>query len=176
MGAGVLTTVACLRPDQKLRIFGFNWNKGNWFMHKMDAEQKIIRRLLAGRQVEINPTACDGMYTCDKLCDGLFYRLAKDGDKSVCEQRVRPVPWACVCLLVQSLAKLFLTGGSILPDHRAIPYITLLYAYAKQPKPNNTYISASHCRYIYLIAFDSLDCCSTWSERCLPILSESSHS
>ena len=97
MGAGVLTTVACLRPDQKLRIFGFNWNKENWFMHKMDAEQKIIRRLLAGRQVEINPTACDGMYTCDKLCDGLFYRLAKDGDKSVCEQRVRPVPikWRC---------------------------------------------------------------------------------
>ncbi|BDA44028.1 hypothetical protein COCOBI_05-2120 [Coccomyxa sp. Obi] len=86
---GVLTTVACMRPDQKLRIFGFNWNPQNWFMHKMSAEQKIINRLLAGRQVEINPTACDGMYTCDKLCDSLFYRLAKDGDKSTCEQRAK---------------------------------------------------------------------------------------
>ncbi len=77
-----------MRPQQKLRVFGFNWNPQNWFMHKMSAEQKIINRLLAGRQVEINPTACDGMYTCDKLCDSLFYRLAKDGDKSTCEERV----------------------------------------------------------------------------------------
>lgn len=84
----MLTTVTCMRRDQKLRIFGFNWHPQNWFMHKMSAEQKIIKRLLAGRQVEINPTACDGMYTCEKLCDSLFYRLAKDGDKSTCEERV----------------------------------------------------------------------------------------
>ncbi len=41
-----------------------------------------------GRRVTIHPTACDGMYTCDKECDDIFYRVAKDGDKSACEAKV----------------------------------------------------------------------------------------
>ena len=39
----------------------------------------------------IHPTACDGMYTCDKLCDDIFYRVAKDGDKAACEARVSQI-------------------------------------------------------------------------------------
>jgi hypothetical protein len=77
-----------MRPGQKLHVYGFNWNKEAWFMHKMDSEQKIINRLFSGLDVTIHPTACDGMYTCHKLCDGLFYRIAKDGDKAVCEAKV----------------------------------------------------------------------------------------
>ena len=77
-----------MRPGQKLHVYGFNWNPQAWFMHKMDSEQKIIKRLFRGLDVTIHPTACDGMYTCHKLCDGLFYRIAKDGDKAVCEAKV----------------------------------------------------------------------------------------
>ena len=86
--AAALATVPCLRPGQKLNVYGFNWNPQAWFMHKMDSEQKIIKRLFRGLDVTIHPTACDGMYTCHKLCDGLFYRIAKDGDKAVCEAKV----------------------------------------------------------------------------------------
>ena len=28
------------------------------------------------------------MYTCDKECDDIFYRVAKDGGKSACEAKV----------------------------------------------------------------------------------------
>ncbi len=83
-----LATAPCMRPTQKLHVYGFNWNKEAWFMHKMDSEQKIINRLFSGLDVTVHPTACDGMYTCHKLCDGLFYRIAKDGDKAVCEAKV----------------------------------------------------------------------------------------
>ena len=44
---------------------------------------------LQGRKVTIHPTACDGLYTCDKLCDDILFRLAKDGAKETCEPRVR---------------------------------------------------------------------------------------
>ena len=95
--AAALATAPCMRPGQKLNVYGFNWNPQAWFMHKMDSEQKIIKRLFRGLDVTIHPTACDGMYTCHKLCDGLFYRIAKDGDKAVCEAKVRfsPFPHSC---------------------------------------------------------------------------------
>ena len=85
-----------MRPGQKLNVYGFNWNPQAWFMHKMDSEQKIIKRLFRGLDVTIHPTACDGMYTCHKLCDGLFYRIAKDGDKAVCEAKVHLTPSSIV--------------------------------------------------------------------------------
>ena len=66
-------------------------------MHKMDSEQKIIKRLIRGMDVSIHPTACDGMYTCHKLCDGVFYRIAKDGDKAVCEAKVCIIPASTRC-------------------------------------------------------------------------------
>lgn len=95
--AAALATVPCMRPGQKLHVYGFNWNPQAWFMHKMDSEQKIIKRLFRGMDVSIHPTACDGMYTCDKLCDGLFYRIAKDGDKAVCEAKVCIIPVSTSC-------------------------------------------------------------------------------
>jgi hypothetical protein len=68
-------------------------------MHKMDDEQMIVRRLLSGREVVIHPTACDGMYTCEEACDGVFYRIAKDGDNTTCVEKVGLVtithPSAC---------------------------------------------------------------------------------
>lgn len=88
MVAGFLTTVGCLRPKQTLHVYGFNWNPWNWYMHKMSDEQKIMKRVLSKFNVVIHPTACDGMYTCEKECDGLFYRMAKDGDESTCAQKV----------------------------------------------------------------------------------------
>ena len=88
--AAALATVPCMRPGQRLHVYGFNWNPQAWFMLKMGSEQVIIKRLFRGLDVSIHPTACDGMYTCHKLCDGLFYRIAKDGDKAVCEAKVLP--------------------------------------------------------------------------------------
>ncbi len=97
--AAALATAPCMRPGQKLNVYGFNWNPQAWFMHKMDSEQKIIKRLFKGLDVTIHPTACDGMYTCHKLCDGLFYRIAKDGDKAVCEAKVHLTPSEHTCHL-----------------------------------------------------------------------------
>ena len=40
-----------MRPDQELHVYGFNWNKDSYFMHKMTSEQQIIQRLLKVRLV-----------------------------------------------------------------------------------------------------------------------------
>jgi len=91
--AGALAVLGCLRPGQRLDVFGFNWNTDkSYFMHKMGAEGAIMARLLAahGRDVTIHPTACDGLYSCERACDNPKYRLAADGDDAVCRAKARP--------------------------------------------------------------------------------------
>ena len=60
-------------------------------MHKMGAEGAIMARLLAARgaSVTVLPTACGGLYSCERACDGSGYRLAADGDDSECRRKVR---------------------------------------------------------------------------------------
>ena len=45
MRAGVLSVVGCMRPQQRLHVYGFNWSPDSYFMHKMTAEQQIIQKL-----------------------------------------------------------------------------------------------------------------------------------
>ena len=57
--AGVLSVVACMRPEQTLHVYGFNWSPESYFMHKMSAEQQIIAKLLKVRPCCMHPSwAC----------------------------------------------------------------------------------------------------------------------
>lgn len=89
---GAVATLGCLQPRRRLDVFGFNWNtEKSYFMHKMGAEGAIMARLLAasGASVTVHPTACGGLYSCERACDGPKYRLAADGDDSECRKKVR---------------------------------------------------------------------------------------
>ena len=89
---GAVATLGCLQPRRRLDVFGFNWNtEKSYFMHKMGAEGAIMARLLAasGASVAVHPTACGGLYSCERACDGPKYRLAADGDDSECRGKVR---------------------------------------------------------------------------------------
>lgn len=91
--AGALAVLGCLRSGQRLDVFGFNWNTDkSYFMHKMGAEGAIMARLLAahGRAITIHPTACGGLYSCERACDNPKYRLAADGDDEACHAKARP--------------------------------------------------------------------------------------
>jgi hypothetical protein len=50
MRAGVLSVVGCMRPQQRLHVYGFNWSPESYFMHKMTAEQQIINKLFQARR------------------------------------------------------------------------------------------------------------------------------
>ena len=97
--AGALATLGCMKPRQRLDVYGFNWNTDkSYFMHKMGAEGAIMARLLAPRSaaVVVHPTPCSGLYSCERACDNPQYRLAADGDDVACRAKVGTVLKPCI--------------------------------------------------------------------------------
>ena len=87
--SGLLAVLGCMIPGQRLDIYGFNWSSKSYYLHRMSAEEHIVRRLLAGQPVTLHAPPCpDALYSCNPVCDTKDYRLAVDGSDATCPDKV----------------------------------------------------------------------------------------
>jgi len=87
--AGLLATLDGSSNASQVDLYGFNWSKKSYHKHRMSNEELIVQAV-ARRfpSLRINPTACDGLYHCEPLCDTGQFRTAVDEDN--CQHQVPP--------------------------------------------------------------------------------------
>lgn len=77
--AGLLAVLAAVGPEAEVDLYGFNWSLQSYKAHIMNQEELIVRALARSfRRMDIHPTACSGLYTCETICDTGQFRLAVD--------------------------------------------------------------------------------------------------
>lgn len=87
---GLIQVLACYQRRGcvvHLDLYGFNWSTKHWETHMVKAERHIVKRLLQGHDFTVNPTACDGLRSCDSGCDRPEYVLQYDGTGKACASK-----------------------------------------------------------------------------------------
>lgn len=80
-------------------MYGFNWSLKSYAAHRMNAEEQILRAVKQQHpDITIHPTACDGLYSCEELCDTGGFRLAVDEEN--CLRQVRSEALAHMSIVV----------------------------------------------------------------------------
>lgn len=90
--AGLLRILGCAGQGTEIHIFGFNWSAKHYFTHQMASEELIVRQLAKGFNITVHATACDGLRSCEALCDGAEYQFAKEGEGADCRKKCGSPP------------------------------------------------------------------------------------
>ena len=89
--AGFLAVLGAIPRTVKVDLYGFNWSGKSYHFHQMSQEEYIVGMLRnLHKNMEIHPTACNGLYSCDALCDTNQFRLAVD--EHTCREAVSSAP------------------------------------------------------------------------------------
>ena len=79
--------LGCAGHDTAVHMYGFNWSAKNYFTHKMEVEELIVQKLADSFNITIHTTACQGLRSCEELCDGPDFQFSKEGDGAECRKR-----------------------------------------------------------------------------------------
>jgi len=79
---GLLATLDGTEESSRVDLYGFNWNTDkSYYKHMMSSEELIVQAVAAQfPRLRIHPTACNGLYHCEQLCDTGQFRTAVDED------------------------------------------------------------------------------------------------
>ena len=85
--SGLLRIVGCSGHEAAVHIYGFNWSAKHYFTHQMGSEELIVRELAKGYDITVHATACDGLRSCEELCDGPEFQFSEEGDGAECRKK-----------------------------------------------------------------------------------------
>lgn len=89
---GMMAVLGCVNTAvQKVNVFGFNWSKASYALHRMGAEEILAARLLQSFSAGVHSPPCAGKYSCDPLCDFSGYVALVYGESPDCRDKVGPI-------------------------------------------------------------------------------------
>lgn len=92
--AGILAVLNLVERGTKVDLYGFNWSDRSYVQHMMSDEELLVQALRQDYPLKIHPTACNGLYHCNQICDTAQFRMAVDEEN--CNREVRLPPMKAV--------------------------------------------------------------------------------